>query len=99
MDQVMPTVTEGLVKLTDQIDFTKIQDNQEDRPEMGVDPLDFLIEHLSDKGNEIQEKINEVLRKNEEERQQRLREQSKTGDSEDSYSTPDISKDNYHLRP
>jgi hypothetical protein len=101
IDKVLPTITEGLILYTDKVDFSKISDDQNDKTEIGEDPLDFLIAHLEKKGNEIEEKIAEFKRLQEEARLKALKknDHSQTGDSDDYSSTPEDTSNMSHLKP
>lgn len=72
MDNILPHVTEALVRVTDKINFTELNDDNLDTyyPE-NCDPMDELIEFLEDRGRAWQEKITEEARKKMEERNAR----------------------------
>ena len=83
MDNILPHVTEGLVRVTDKINFNELNDdNLETYYPENCDPMEELIEFLEEKGRAWQEEITEVARKKMEER--KAREEAKKAVQQDS---------------
>lgn len=90
MDKILPLVTEGLIRVTDKINFTELgEDNLDTFYPEGKDPVEELCEFLEEHGQKWQKEITEQAevkmaeRKAREEARKAKKDQSSEWDSND----------------
>lgn len=106
LDKIIPTLTKGIMELTDKLDFEKFTDEDILAGNLDLifgdlDPLDHLISYFDEKGQEMRDELLSAQRKREQEREQeeeaRKEGKSGAGDESDNMSeeeSPDEQQEN-----